>query len=168
MLQSNDLRGDPMRCALFAVLLSALVLVPLSAADHSDDQPLYGFTVSSSTAERGWENKFRAIPKPENMRASMQRLSARPHHVGSTYDKQNAEWILAQFKSWGLEAEIESFDVLFPTPKQRVLELVAPTRYVAKLEEPTIEGDPTSSQQDEQLPSYNAYSIDGDVTAELV
>ena len=98
----------------------------------------------------------------------MQRLSARPHHVGSAYDKDNAEWILAKFKEWGWQAEIERFDVLFPTPKERRLELVEPTKFTATLDEPTVAADPTSGQKSEQLPSYNAYSIDGDVTAPLV
>jgi len=97
-----------------------------------------------------------------------QRLSARPHHVGSPYDKDNAEWILAQFKSWGWDAHIESFDVLFPTPKERLLELVEPTKFTAKLQEPAVSVDPTSNQQSQQLPTYNAYSADGDVTAPLV
>src|SRR5207237_4303866 len=78
------------------------------------------------------------------------------------------EWILAKFKSFGLDARIETFDVLFPTPLERVVELVAPTRFVAKLQEPPVPGDSTSGQQREQLPTYNAYSIDGDVTAPLV
>src|SRR2546429_6141050 len=86
----------------------------------------------------------------------MRHLSARPHHVGSPYDKDNADWILAKFKSFGLDARIETFDVLFPTPKERVVELVAPTKFVAKLQEPPVPGDPTSSQQAEQLPTYNA------------
>jgi len=95
----------------------------------------------------------------------MQLLSARPHHVGSAYDKQNAEWILAQYKQWGWDARIETFDVLFPTPKTRVLEMGS---FRAKLEEPEVRVDPTSNQKDEQLPTYNAYSPDGDVTAPLV
>jgi len=98
----------------------------------------------------------------------MQRLSARPHHVGSPYAKDNAEWMLARFKEWGWDASIERFDVLFPTPKERVLELVEPTKFTAKLDEPVVSVDPTSGQKSEQLPSYNAYSIDGDVTAPLV
>ena len=98
----------------------------------------------------------------------MQRLSARPHHVGSPYDKDNAEWMLAKFKEWGLDANIESFDVLFPTPKVRVVELLEPTKFTAKLQEPALAIDPTSNQQAEQLPTYNAYSADGDVTAPLV
>src|SRR5207244_6654947 len=119
-------------------------------------------------AERDCEGKFRDIPTADNLRDYMERLSARPHHVGSTYDKDNAEWLLAKFKGWGLDAHMENFDVLFPTPKERVVELVEPTKFVAKLQEPPIAVDPTSNQQAEQLPTYNAYSIDGDVTAPLV
>jgi N-acetylated-alpha-linked acidic dipeptidase len=129
---------------------------------------LVGYSPSAGQSERDWEAKFRAIPDPANLREYMRRLSARPHHVGSPYDKDNAEWILAHFKEWGLDAHIERFDVLFPTPKIRVLEMVAPTKFTAKLEEPALAIDPTSNQKDEQLPTYNAYSIDGDVTAPLV
>ena len=107
-------------------------------------------------------------PRPRQPARIHAPLSARPHHVGSPYDKDNAEWILAHFKEWGLDAHIETFDVLFPTPKVRVLEMVAPTKFTAKLEEPALAVDPTSNQKSEQLPTYNAYSIDGDVTAPLV
>src|SRR5205085_5023383 len=97
-------------------------------------------------------------------RDSMQRLSARPHHVGSPYDKDNAEWILGQFQKWGFDAKIETFQALFPTPKERLLEMVAPSPFRAKLQEPAVTGDATTDQVSEQLPTYNAYSIDGDVT----
>jgi N-acetylated-alpha-linked acidic dipeptidase len=127
-----------------------------------------GYTAVSAEREQQWEAKFRAIPAPQNMRDYMERLSARPHHVGSPYDKDNAEWLLAKFKEWGLDAQIETFDVLFPTPKERLVELVEPTKFTARLQEPALAVDPTSSQQSEQLPTYNAYSIDGDVTAPLV
>ncbi|PYU07268.1 MAG: folate hydrolase, partial [Acidobacteria bacterium] len=151
-------------------LLSLLCafLAPLTAS-VADDQPLYGYSAESSRAERQWEEKLRAIPSPENLRAYMQRLSARPHHVGSPYDKDNAEWIAARFKEFGWDTHIESFDVLFPTPKDRLVELVdGGPRFTAKLEEPVAPQDPTSNQKSEQLPTYNAYSIDGDVTAPLV
>ena len=96
------------------------------------------------------------------------RLSARPHHVGSPYDKDNAEWLLAQLKSYGLDAQIEQFSALFPTPKSRKLELLGPASFTAKLQEPALAVDPTSNQQSEQLPTYNAYSADGNVTAPLI
>src|SRR6185369_13097098 len=121
-----------------------------------------------SRSQRDWETKFRGLPEPQNLRAYMQRLAARPHHVGSPYDKDNAEWMLAKFKEWGLDASIETFDALFPTPRVRVVELLEPTKFTAKLQEPVLSVDPTSNQQSEQLPTYNAYSADGDVTAPLV
>src|SRR3989454_5586449 len=153
------LTARPLTAPACALLLLALAPSPTD---------LRGFTAESAKAEREWETKFRALPSPDSLREYMRRLSARPHHVGSPYDKANAEWILAKFKSFGLDAQIETFDVLFPTPKERLVELVAPAKFVAKLQEPPVTGDPTSSQQPEQLPTYNAYSVDGDVTAPLV
>src|ERR1700704_3214249 len=134
----------------------------------ADEEPLQGFTTGSSATERQWEAKFQALPSPDNQREFMRRLTARPHHVGSPYDKENAEWILSKFKEWGWDAKVETFDVLFPTPKERLLEMIEPTRFTAKLQEPQLPVDPTSKQQSEQTPSYNAYSVDGDVTAPLI
>jgi N-acetylated-alpha-linked acidic dipeptidase len=150
-------------------LLALLAAAPLVLGAAPANEPaLSGFSGSSARTERGWEARFRAIPDPANLREYVKRLSARPHHVGSAYDKDNAEWILSKFKEWGLDAHIETFDVLFPTPKVRLVEMIAPTRFVARLAEPPVAVDPTSSQQAEQLPTYNAYSVDGDVTGPLV
>jgi N-acetylated-alpha-linked acidic dipeptidase len=151
------------------LLFAGVSLAPIGTHVTADEQTLFGYSAESSRAERQWEEKFRAIPSPENLRSYMQRLSARPHNVGTAYDKENAEWILAKFKEFGLDAHIEQFDVLYPTPKERVVELVdGGPKFVAKLQEPPVPQDPTSNQQNEQLPTYHAYSIDGDVTAPLV
>ena len=159
------------------LLLAGISLAPIRAHVAADDKPLYGYSAESSRVERQWEEKLRAIPSPENLRAYMQRLSARPHHVGSPYDKDNAEWIAAKFKEFGLETHIESYDVLFPTPKERQVELLdcsgangtdCQAKFTAKLEEPGLPEDPTSNQKSEQLPTFNAFSRDGDVTAPLV
>jgi N-acetylated-alpha-linked acidic dipeptidase len=158
----------------FSSFRSLRVAVPLCISLAAFSQTtagapsLTGYTAQGSKAELQWEQKFQAIPSPDRLRANMQRLAARPHNVGSPYDKDNAEWILQQFKSYGLDAHIETFYVLFPTPKERVLQLIEPTQFTAKLQEPPIPGDPTSNQQSEQLPTYNAYSPDGDVTGRLV
>jgi len=133
--------------------IATLFALPLGFTGQAQDTP---------------EARFRGSIEPANIREKMRRMSARPHHVGSAYDKDNAEWILARFREWGWEAEIETFDVLFPTPKERLVEMVAPRRFRAALEEPPVAGDITSTQSDEQLPTYNAYSKDGDVTAPLV
>ena len=149
----------------------ALALLCVFAfATQAADPPhtLRGYSQQSSATELQWEQKFKEIPQEDRLRENMRRLSARPHHVGSPYDKDNAEWIAAQLKSYGLDAQIEIFDTLFPTPKERSLEVLEPEKYTAKLEEPALAIDPTSNQKSEQLPTYNAYSIDGDVTAPVV
>ena len=151
-------------------IAACLLIVSMNAygADASHPEMLRGYTAQNSATEVQWEQKYRAIPDKDKIRENMRRLSARPHHVGSPYDKDNAEWLLAQLKSYGLDAQIEQFEALFPTPKARKLELLGPNKFTAKLEEPAIPVDPTSGQKDEQLPTYNAYSKDGDVTAPLV
>lgn len=155
-----------MRMLVTSLLMSAggLALAPTPA----DPPSLRGFFPQHVQAERDLETRFKAMPDPARMRENMRLLSARPHHVGSAYGKTNAEWILGQFRSYGWDAHIENFDVLFPTPVERVVELIAPTTYRATLQETAVSGDPTSNQQAEQLPSYNAYSADGDVTGPLV
>jgi N-acetylated-alpha-linked acidic dipeptidase len=143
-------------------------LLAIVSGATQDNKPLRGFSAGAGAGQRNWEMKFRALPNTGRLNEYMKRLSARPHHLGSPYDKENADWILSQFKEWGLDAKIESFQVLFPTPKERALELLEPKKFTASLREPPIKVDPTSSQIDEQLPTYNAYSADGDVTAPLV
>jgi N-acetylated-alpha-linked acidic dipeptidase len=155
--------------AFAPVLFAGLSLLPAGGHVVADEQPFSGYSAASSRAERQWEEKLRAIPTTDNLRSYMQRLSARPHNVGSPYDKDNADWLAAKFKEFGLDTHIEQFDVLYPTPKERVVELVeGGPKFVAKLQEPALKEDPTSDQQSEQLPTYNVYSIDGDVTAPLV
>ncbi len=116
----------------------------------------------------GWETRFRAVPSTDSLKSYMRHLSARPHHLGSPYGLANARWIRDRFAAWGWEARIETFDVLFPTPRERVVELVSPRPFRARLQEPAVPGDPTTTQRAEQLAGYHAYSADGDVTAPLV
>ncbi len=146
-----------------------VIALSLHAAETTPAR-LVGYTAEDSAAEVKWENTFRAIPDQARLRENMRRLTARPHHVGSPYDKDNAEWMVTQLKSFGLDAKIETMEALFPTPKHRELELIRPdgTKFIAKLKEPALKVDPTSDQEKEQLPTYNAYSKDGDVTGELV
>jgi N-acetylated-alpha-linked acidic dipeptidase len=111
---------------------------------------------AQSPPPQSWDAQFRALPEASRIGEYMRRLSARPHHTGSPYDKDNAEWMAGLLKQWGWQVEIEQFHVLMPTPKTRRLEMTAPTQFVASLVEPPIASDPTSGQQAEQLPSYNA------------
>src|SRR5438270_9701751 len=150
---------------LFALGLSFALVAQAVAVDN---KPLLGFTREGSDRERELEARFDSLLRRDDLREWMKRLSARPHHLGSAYDRENAEFIASQFRSFGFETEIESFDVLFPTPKTRLLEMTAPEKFTATLAEPPLPDDPTSSQTAAQLPVYHAYSIDREVTGQLV
>ncbi len=147
------------------LLLCLITLSTLSS--FAQQKSLTGFTKESAENEFKLEEKFDSYLKADNLDQWLKKLTARPHHVGSAYGKINAEYMRDLFRSWGYEAEIESYKVLFPTPKVRILEMTAPTIYKAKLEEPQLKEDGTTGPA-EQLPVYNAWSPDGDVTAELV
>src|ERR1044072_1882299 len=151
--------------AFLTCLLSTAIF---SQSMPAGDKALMGFSGENSQMQKALEAKFDAALNPNNLRESLKRLSARPHHVGSPYDKENAEFIASRFCSWGFDSQIEQFDVLFPTPKTRVVEMTAPEKFTARLGEPELKEDATTAQQNEQLPTYNAYSIAADMTAPLV
>jgi N-acetylated-alpha-linked acidic dipeptidase len=134
---------------------------------HAQGRTLIGYSPANGQDELEWEKKIQAIPKPDNIKANMMQLAAEPHHLGSPRQHENALWLQRTLRSYGLDAQIEEFDVLFSTPVERTVELTAPTRFVAKLKEPEVAGDPTSGQPT-QIPTYLAYVKDGDVTARLV
>ncbi len=150
------------------VTTAALCLVLLPATVSTQPKPpLRGFTTAGSEIQRQIEDKFRAVPKPENNREYMRVIAGEPHHAGSAGSRKVAEYVLSQFKAWGLNASIETFEALMPYPTERVVELVAPERYTLKLAEPPVALDPDSMDTG-SLPTFNAYSADGDVTADLV
>ncbi len=144
------------------------VLMFLLSTPFINAQKIMGFTESNAKSQLEWEKQFDAHLNAKNLDTWMQFLTSRPHHVGSVQGKANAEYMANLFRSWGYQTEIAGYHVLFPTPKTRVLELLGSKPYKAKLEESTLKEDKTSGQKSEQLPTYNIYSADGDVTAELV
>ncbi len=136
-------------------------------AATAQTKTITGFTTESSKQQTATEQKFDAQLDAANIGSTIKLLAAKPHNVGSPAGKEVAEEILAKMKSYGFDAHIETFQVLFPTPKTRVLEMTSPTGYKALLKEPALKEDATSGQEG-QLPTYNAWSADGDVTGELV
>ena len=132
------------------------------------DSPISGFTATGARQEHALESRFDAELNRNDIRGWIKSMASEPNGVGSPHDKANAERMLTLFKSWGFDAHIATYEVLFPTPKARELDLVAPYRYQAKLIEPPVKGDPTSYIYKNALPPYNAYSGDGNVTAPLV
>jgi len=152
---------------LLTVFIASAIYSATRAAD-SGAASLHGFGVAGSAREIALEKQFDAELDPAQLRAWLQEMSSAPNQVGSPHDKANAEFMLERFKAWGWDAQIETFYVLYPTPKRVTLELVAPTRFTASLREGVIPGDASSRKTQGALPPYNVFGADGDVTAELV
>jgi N-acetylated-alpha-linked acidic dipeptidase len=148
------------------IALISLFLILLET--NLKGQSLSGFSNDNAQAQRQVEEKFDGYLRAQNLDQWMKKLSARPHHLGSPFGKESAEFIRDQFESWGYDAELETFHVLFPTPRMRLLEMTAPTKFKAKLAEPILQEDVNSRYAKEQLPVYNCWSPDGDVRGELV
>jgi N-acetylated-alpha-linked acidic dipeptidase len=144
-------------------------LTPLAAtcAAGEGTPALFGFTAQEGAVQRSLEQRFDADLNPAELRDWMKNLASAPNQVGSPHDRANAEFVRDLFRQWGWQAQIEVFDVLYPTLKEHSLELVAPARFTASLTEPPVAGDATSGVAGIMAP-YNVYGADGDVTGELV
>ncbi len=164
LAQVSGARRALLRGMIFAgCLIGSALAEPPAGGDEME-----GFSAHGAAVEKQLEQRFDSDLSAADMREWMQKLAAAPNQVGSAHDKANAEFILQKFRDWGWDASLEEFSVLYPTPREEVLELVAPTHVVARLREPAVEGDATSKQTDDELPPYNVYGADGDVTGELV
>ena len=148
-------------------ILCFAVLATAPVAAQTGSGAIRGFTSDSAKAQRELEAKMASIPRAANVREYIRVMSEEPHHTGSKAGVEVAQYVLDKFRTWGLEAEFHKFEGLMPTPRERHLELLAPESYVAKLKEPALPEDKDSSDEG-QLPSYNAYSPDGDITGQIV
>ncbi len=146
---------------------ACLLAAPVPALLAQAPPPVRGFPPALLADELAHEAALAGVPSADTLRAQLIALSRVPHEAGTERSRRVAEAILARFRAFGLDAQIEQFEALMPRPVSRSLELVAPEHYAAELKEPALGEDPTSGQTD-QLPTFNAYSPDGDVTGELV
>ena len=140
-----------------------------SKSDYQNFEMVSTFDVAlDRLSQSELESEFDKTLNPENLDTWMKHMSSKPHHVGSPWSKQNAEYAANKFKEWGFESRVETFEVLVPFPKIRKLSMIAPNKVELKLFEPAVEGDRSSEMTKDVLPGYNAFSADGNVTGELV
>jgi N-acetylated-alpha-linked acidic dipeptidase len=156
------------RVVFAAVPGAYFALASIAIAADTPSTSMLGFSVEHAGDERSLEQRFDSALNVSDLRDWMRRMASEPNQVGSAHDKANAEFMLQQFRAWGWDAQIETFNVLYPTPKRIALQMIAPTQFVAKLREPAVKGDRTSGNTAAGLPPYNVYGADGDVSGELV
>ena len=150
---------------LIRTILLAGVFSFLSFAQ--DAQHMRGFLTREIAEEQSLEKQAQAVPDTGRLRKYMNFMAAEPHNAGSPRSKVVAEYVLGHFKEWGLDAHIEEFEALMPTPTVREVEMVSPKHFTAKLKEPVVPEDPNSGDA-HQLPTYNSYGASGDVVGQVV
>lgn len=146
---------------LFVIFLLASVSL------IAQTKAISGYSADAATQQLNWEEKFDQALQTSGVDKLIKDMSAKPHHIGSPGSKAVAEYIQKYFADLGYDSKIETLYTLFSTPKERLLEMTGPIKFKALLSEPALKEDATSGQKD-QLPTYNCWSADGDVTAELV
>jgi N-acetylated-alpha-linked acidic dipeptidase len=162
-------RRGPMLAAASGALFAYALAATAGAGDAAPTAPeMQGFSRDGAAAEAQLEQRFDSDLSAPELRSWMQQMSSETNNVGSAHDKSNAEFELKLFREWGWDAAIETFSVLYPTPREVSLELVAPTHFTARLTEPPVSGDSSTAKTQDELPAYNVYGGDGEVTAELV
>ncbi|HEX4375917.1 MAG TPA: transferrin receptor-like dimerization domain-containing protein [Steroidobacteraceae bacterium] len=160
-------------------LVALTALLALGAGEHAYPQTpptpqtpqrsvLFGYDATRAADEQALERQFDAQLDPMQLRSVLQQMSSQPNQVGSAHDKANAMFMLQQLRDWGWDAQLETFSVLYPTPRRVAVELLAPSRQRLLLHESYVSGDRSSAIGAGALPPYNVYGADGDVTGELV
>lgn len=150
-----------------ALPLVFVVTISLWSAAHpgAQSRPIRGFPDDAVAAQRQREEQFRTIPDSAKLKEYMEAMAGDSHVAGQPSSKRVADYALAKFRSFGLDATLEEFEAMMPWPIETTVEVVGPEKYTLRVKEPVLPEDPDSG---DQTPLYNAYSGDGDVTGDVV
>ncbi len=162
MIGRIKLAGVGSHCGVFSLLAWTLFSPSVLA------EVITGFDQATSATQIELESRYDSGLSASNLDEWLRELSAQPHHVGSPAGYEVANRVHGLLQSWGYETEFAEYEVLLPTPKVRELELIAPHQFTASLREDSLAQDPSTAVRENLLPPYNAFSVDGEVEAELV
>ena len=151
------------RAPLF--LLVATIALSSTTAPIAQSRSIRGFPDDAVAAQRQREEQFRKVPDSARLKEYMEAIAGDPHVAGQPSSKRVADYALAKFKSFGLDASLETFEAMMPWPIETTVEVTGPQKYSLTVKEPVLAEDPDSG---DQTPLYNAYSSDGNVTGDVV
>jgi N-acetylated-alpha-linked acidic dipeptidase len=134
---------------------------------------LLGFTAGGTEAQRALERQLLGQPAGDRMAEYHTAMTSEPHHAGTDAQERTAGYYAEKLREFGFdEVLLNRYEVLLPYPVHREVTLLEPERYELKLFEPPLERDgeivDPFSDDEGVLPTFNAYSADGDVTGEVV
>lgn len=123
-------------------------------------------------AQDSFEQRLLAVPDTMSTRVMTFDLTRVPHVAGTPAQAATRDYVIDKLQSWGLEAWTKEYTVYIPHADSIGAWLMLPQpprggwRVALTLREPVVPQDPTSAGR--QVPPFNGYSGDGDVTADVV
>src|SRR5208282_1797122 len=141
--------------------------VAVISGSAQESSGITGFASARVAAERQLEDKLRAIPDAAHSESNLRHLTREPHMAGTEASRRVAEWLRDQYRSFGFDAEIVSYNVWMPQPREVKLELTKPVSKPLASPEPPVERDKDTNDK-RAAPGFNAYSPSGEVTAPVV
>ena len=148
-------------------LVTALVFLLLITPAESQDK-IMGFTPAGAANQTAVEQKFKALPSPDEERRQHRIFTSAPHLAGSKRNNELARYIADEWRKQGLEdVVLRRYDVYSTAPRSSFLEMVAPVHYRATLQEKAYAEDP-DTKDPRVSTAWMGMSISGEVTAPVV
>src|SRR6202163_3640357 len=141
------------------VLIFLLLIVPAESQNT-----ILGFTRAGAANQSAVEQKFKAIPTPDEERRQHRIFTPAPHLAGSERNNELARYIADEWRKQGLEdVVLHRYDVYSTAPKSSFLEMVAPVRYRATLREKSYDADPDTKDSSVGA-AWMGMSTSGEIT----
>ena len=148
-------------------LLLTLLVLPWTVMTQGPADALLGFTPASRDSQLKGERVFLDTVTPANARRWLAALTEEPHVAGTAAEKKVADYVLARFKEFGLDAELVRYDVFLNHPKHVSLKLMSPVEEELKLIEEPYDVDKDSSPEG-MFPAFHGYGASGKADAQVV
>jgi N-acetylated-alpha-linked acidic dipeptidase len=109
---------------------------------------------------QSFEQRLLSVPDTASVRQMSKDLSAVPHMAGTPAQATTRDYVLDKLKSWGIDAWSKEYTIYLPQP-----DTVAAWIITGRRTERLSLAEPGTGPQ---VPPFNGYSGDGNVTAEVV
>jgi N-acetylated-alpha-linked acidic dipeptidase len=114
------------------------------------------------TAQSPFEQRLIAIPDTASVRQMSRDLSAVPHMAGTPAQAATRDYVLQHLHDWGIDAWSKEYTVYIPQPE------VVAAWVMSGRNAKAVQLSLAEPGKGPQVPPFNGYTGDGDVTAEVV
>lgn len=116
--------------------------------------------IATQASAQTFEQRLLAVPDTASARQMSRDLSAVPHMAGTPAQAATRDYVLDKLKSWGIDAWSKEYTVYMPQPDTVAAWIISGGR--------TTRLTLTEPGTGPQIPPFNGYTGDGNVTADIV